>query len=108
MKTALTLLAITAVLAGCEQRKDKLSFDGVVFRSKASKVDKDPKEMVVSVKPVSASFSGALQAGEYEATRYCVLNFGSSEIDWIVGPHQDEGSYAVENDTLMLRGNCDE
>jgi hypothetical protein len=99
------LIAATALTA-CQNRKDRLAFDGQYFRSKASKVDKDFQHIDVSVKPVSASFEGALAAGEHEATRYCVLNFGTSEIIWEVGPDQKPETYQIQNDTLVLRGRC--
>ncbi|CAN0585034.1 unnamed protein product, partial [Ectocarpus sp. 12 AP-2014] len=59
----------------------------------------------VSVRPVSASFDGARAAGKYEATRYCITNYGNSSVKWTVGP--DSNVVPVENDTLTLQGRCD-
>ena len=96
-----------ALLAGCKSRRDRIAFDGQLFRSNASKVDGDRQQIAVSVRPVSASFQGALEAGRYEATRYCIENYGNSRVDWLVGPDQEPGTYRIEDDTLVLRGTCE-
>ena len=107
MRNVVIFLCCGLVLAGCASRQDRFAFDGQYFRSSASRVDGDPQQIAITVRPVSASFEGALQAGRYEATRYCVQNYGNSAVDWVVGPDQDPGSYRIENDTLVLRGACE-
>lgn len=107
MRGLLMGIVALALVAGCTNRNDRLAFDGQFFRSKASKVDGDRREIEVTVKPVSASPKGALEAGRYEATRYCVLTFGNSKIDWAVGPDQDPETLQPANDTLVLRGTCE-
>jgi len=107
MRSVVLLSLCAVILAGCNARKDQLAFDGQYFRSSVARVDKDRQQMVISVKPVSASFEGALEAGRHEATKYCVLNFGSSAIDWILGPDEEADAYTIQNDTLTLRGTCE-
>jgi hypothetical protein len=97
---------IAALVAGCGNRQDRFAFDGQYFRSSAARVEGDRRQIVISVRPASASLQGAVEAGRYEATRYCIENYGNSAVDWVVGPDQDLGSYRVENDTLVLRGAC--
>lgn len=98
---------ILALLASCGNRRDRVAFDGQFFSSKASRVDGDRQQITVSVRPVSASLEGALAAGRYESTRYCIDNYGNSAVDWVVGPDQDPNTYRIENDTLVLRGACE-
>lgn len=108
MKRGVVCLIVLLAFAGCENaRKDRLSFDGQYFRSKASKVDGDRREVQVSVRPASASIEGAQEAGRYEATKYCVENYGNSVVDWVVGPDDDPASYVLDGDTLVLRGACE-
>lgn len=106
-------LAVCAVLVlavgACDAaRKDRLAFDGEYFRSKAAKVDGDRRQIEVTVKPASASITGAQEAGRHEATVYCIENYGSSAVDWVVGPDDDPASYVLDGDVLMLRGACAE
>lgn len=107
VRTVVILGLIAALVAGCGSRRDRIAFDGQFFRSNASRVDGDRQQIVVTVRPVSASFAGALDAGRYEATRYCIANYGNSAVDWVLGPDQEPSTYRIENDTLVLRGACE-
>lgn len=106
MLTALLLIAALLLSACAERRADRVAFDGQFFRASSKKLDKDRIDFEVNVRPVSASLDGAREAGRQEATRYCVGNFGSSEIDWISGPDGEDGQLRVSNDTLQLLGRC--
>ena len=107
LRGGLILCVSAALLVACGNRRDgDIPFDGQYFRATAKKVDRTREDFTVTVRPVSASFEGALQAGEYEATKYCVLTFGSSDIDWEVGPDLDPEAYAIDGDQLQLSGTC--
>lgn len=108
-KTRLVPLALIAALlvSACQERRaDRVAFDGVFFRSNASKIDRSREDFEVSVSPVSASLDGARDAGRYEAIRYCIANFGSSDITWAAGPDAEDGTLTISNDRLLLRGTC--
>lgn len=100
------LICVLGVSA-CSQRDKEFAFDGQYYRASARKVAKETRQnFIVSVKPVSASFEGALQAGEYEGTKYCIAQYGISEIEWTLGPDEDPETYVISNDTLELSGTC--
>ena len=103
----LMLIAIL-LLAACsgERRADRIPFDGQFFRTDAKKLNKDRLDFVVTVRPVSASVNGALAAGLHEGTRYCIGNFGSSDIRWANGPEADDNTLQISNDRLVLQGTC--
>lgn len=103
-KLGLVLLCLCA--AGCVERKERQSFDGQFFSARLSSTRGDRSNFQIAIKPVSASIEGALEAGRYESTRHCVTYYGSSEVDWQIGPDQDPESYAISNDTLLLQGRC--
>lgn len=103
-KPVLALLAVAA-LAACESREDRVLFDGIYFRSKAAKIDKDqPQSFTVTVNGFSQSADGAREAGRYEGTKYCIANYGTSNIEWSQGP--DDEQLAVDGDKLVLAGTC--
>ncbi|MEP1587602.1 MAG: hypothetical protein ABJR46_17910 [Tateyamaria sp.] len=106
MLTALLLIAALLLSACVERRADRIAFDEEFFRATSKKLDKDRINFEVTVRPVSASLEGARDAGRQEATRYCVGNFGSSDIDWIEGPDAEDGRLRVSRDTLRLVGRC--
>lgn len=104
--TGLFLVAALLLTACAERRADRVAFDGVFFRSNASKVDRQRDQFEISVSPVSSSLEGAREAGRFEATRYCIAEFGSSDIDWIDGPDAEDGTLRISGDKLLLRGTC--
>ncbi len=105
MRGLLTAIIGLAVLAGCQDREDEISFDGQFYRTSLSKGEAR-HEFTVSSRPVSASLLGARQAAEYEAFTYCINEYGSSDIDWVIGPDLPDESYAISDDTLTLQGAC--
>lgn len=104
--TGLLLIAVLLLTACSERRANRVAFDGVFFRASSGKVDKQRDQFEVTVSPVSASLEGAREAGRYEAIRYCIKQFGSSDIDWIAGPDAEDGTLRINGDKLLLRGTC--
>jgi hypothetical protein len=103
----LTQVALCAgLLAACTSAEDRMLFDGQFYNAKLRKVDRQLDVFTVSVKPVSKSLDGALQAGSYEATVYCVSTFGSSDVIWTAGPDAPQSQLNIDNDVLTLQGRC--
>ncbi|KIC49204.1 hypothetical protein RA29_12175 [Tateyamaria sp. ANG-S1] len=102
------LLSAALVLTACsgERRSERVAFDGQFFRASSSKVDRQRDQFEITVSPVSASLEGAREAGRYEAIRYCITQFGSSDISWIEGPDAEDGTLRTNGDRLLLRGTC--
>ena len=98
-----------AVLAGCGKtsNKEKLLFDGYTFKTSIKDVKEDPQMFDVTVKGANQSRTAAEDAGRYEATRYCVVNYGNSKLEWLVVKETSDGEVKVEQDTLLLRGRCE-
>lgn len=103
---ALMLIAALMLSACGGKKADRIAFDGQYFRATAKKTDKQRLNFQVTVRPVSASLEGARAAGRYEATRYCVGNFGTSDVDWVDGPDAEDGRLRVSGDSLLLVGTC--
>ncbi len=78
------------IMMGCsnpfELEENKVSFDGYYFLSKLSRSKLDDRSFDLIVRRANRSLSGAREAGRYEATRFCIKNFGTSDIKWVSGP----------------------
>lgn len=103
---AVALLGAVIMVAGCSDDDDRVRFDGKFFPTKVSKVDGQRDQIVVTVKQVAQSPKGALAAGRYAAVSYCVGLYGSSDIDWIVGPDTDPSQIRITDNTMTFRGTC--
>lgn len=105
MKTIITVLMMGGLLMGCTSEAEKITFDGQFYRTKLSDLDARHK-FQVTASPVSASLLGAKEAARYEATVFCVNEYGSSAIRWVVGPDDADEVLPIANDTLTLEGAC--
>ena len=102
------LLMAVLLLSACDGvRADKVAFDGVYFRSTSTAIEKQRDFFEIKTTPASSSLDGAREAGRYEATRYCIENFGTSNMAWINGPDAENGSLTIDDDSLILRGTCE-
>ncbi len=97
------------IMMGCsnplELEENKVSFDGYYFSSKLSRSKLDDRSFDLTVKRANRSLSGAREAGRYEATKFCIKNFGTSDIKWVLGP--DDHSIGLTGKVLNLTGQCD-
>lgn len=111
MKRGLVLSLVCAgLLAGCgnsQSSKQRIAFDGFYFKSSIKAVKEDPRMFDVTVKGAAQSREGAEDAGRYEATRHCVVNYGNSKLEWLVVVETEERDVRLEDDTLILRGKCE-
>ena len=107
--THVALFAGVLVLAGCADPRDKMEpFDGFYFRGKAGAVDKSETLALfrATVSGASQSLKGARQAAEYEGIKYCIAQYGTSRIDWTIGPDTAPESLRIIDDKLTFAGRC--
>lgn len=108
MTRVLCVVLMAASLGGCERagifRSDIPVFDGQRFRGQVKSERKARETFTVTINQVSKSAAGAVAAAEYKATQHCIKYFGTSDIDWIVGP--EARPLPVTGDVLALRGVC--
>lgn len=95
-------------LMACGPDEDTIRFDGEVFSSRLKSERGDRAAFTVTSRPVSSSPEGAREAARYEAISYCVNEYGSSAIAWVVGPDSEADQISVVNDTLTFAGRCPE
>lgn len=103
---AIGAVCCVTVLAACAKKEDRVYFNGIYYPSRETADKNDRKLFKVSVRRVEKGLDGAREAGRYGGTRYCLKNFGTSEIDWIHGPDAEDGTLALEGGRLVLTGRC--
>ena len=97
------------VTVGCsnpfELEENKIAFDGYNFSSKLTRNKSDDRLFDLTVRRANRSLSGAREAGRYAATKFCIKNFGTSDIKWVLDP--DDESIGLTGKVLKLSGQCD-
>lgn len=106
MKLLIPLVAAALLATACTNTDDLIAFDGHFFRTKVKKVDRQLDVFTVNIRDVSQSLDGAREAGEHAGISWCVKYFGSSEIEWTVGPDTPADQLPIVDDTLVFQGVC--
>lgn len=105
-RAGLALISL-AVLASCTEREQRVLFEGNYYPGKARAEKADRRNFTASVRRAGRGANGAQQAVFYEATRYCLDNFGTSEIEWVGVSDGSEGPvYVRSGDTVSVKGRC--
>ena len=100
------LLAAVLAISGCS-RKERLLFDGNYYPAKERGISKDDRNAFeVSVRRADQGLAGAREAGRHAGSRYCIENFGTSQIEWVQGPDDPDESLQLSNGALRLSGRC--
>ncbi len=106
MIRSLILLTCAALaLTACNKRKDAVLFEGLYFPAKTQRVSKEARDhFTVSVKDANQNLNAAREAGRYEGIKYCINEYGTSKIDWAVGP-ETETIIPVDSE-IQFQGVC--
>jgi hypothetical protein len=110
LRLPILLVAAAVLIAACQPREDtREPFDGFYFKAKTSATDKKTTRAVftTTISGVSQSLDGARQAGAYEGTKYCIAQYGTSQIAWTVGPDTEPQNLTIVDDKLTFSGKCD-
>jgi hypothetical protein len=104
LATVVVASTLVAACSGTIRNVNAVKFDGHYFAGRASKNSADPHEFSVRIRNAAKSIAGAREAAQYEATIYCIQQFGTSDIIWSIGP--DDEAISLSNRSLTLAGRC--
>ncbi len=82
------------------------TFDGHYFRGSARTNGDDRQAFVSTVSSPEKSVKGAIEAAAYYATKHCIETYGTSDIDWDVGPDRAPEDFGAVSGSLSLSGRC--
>ena len=96
-----------AVVAGCANREERVLFDGNYYPGKVRADRDERRNFTATVRRAGRGIEGAQKAAVYEATRYCLDSFGTSEIAWSgVAEGQEDPVYARSGESVSVSGRC--
>ncbi|MDF1671741.1 MAG: hypothetical protein P1U83_19260 [Roseovarius sp.] len=105
-RVTLTLVALM-ILGGCTERAKRIYFDGKLYPTREKAVSKDDRAVfVVTVRKAAQGIDGAREAGRHGGSKYCLKNFGTSQIEWVRGPDDAAETLQINNGALVLSGKC--
>jgi hypothetical protein len=80
--------------------------DGVRYKARLKADNEDRRMITITVTPVATNPQAALEAGRFEATKYCLRTYGGSETMWTYGPETPVENLVITDDTITLTGRC--
>jgi hypothetical protein len=99
---------VIALLASCASREKRVFFDGNFYPPKSSGERDDRRNFTATVGRVSRGVEGARNAAVHEAKRYCLKNFGTSDIVWAGVAEGEIGPvYLRSGDRITVEGRCE-
>ena len=83
-------------------KRNTTTIEGVRYRSRVNTSNEDRRSFSITVSP-AVNPEAAKAAGRYQATVYCLRNYGGSDTDWAVGPSDPA---QISDNALLLSGRC--
>lgn len=112
MRLALMSLLLVSIVAGCGVtkralgQKNRVYFGEFYFPARVSSTKEDRQSFAVSVDNIAQSLEQAREAGRYEGVKYCIDNYGSSDVAWTNGPDVEDTELNIIDGKLHLAGRC--
>ncbi|MCF6430099.1 MULTISPECIES: hypothetical protein [unclassified Leisingera] len=111
MALPVACLAVAALVTACGSsttNKNRELYDGIPFKAKAKPVDKkvNRADFSIEIKGADRSVTGARAAAAHAGTTYCVVNYGSSKIDWAVDPADQDTQLTLTDGKAVFQGTC--
>lgn len=107
IRITLILLLAVSVASGCS-RKGTRNADterALPFKAKFSKTD-DPREIQVRVQSNGAGVEAVRESVRFEATKYCLVNFGGSDAEWRLDATGQEWAFAQDDKGMTFFARC--
>ncbi|WP_232796480.1 hypothetical protein [Roseovarius salinarum] len=107
---AAALIALPALLGGCgnmTEFSDRMYFDGNYYPAKVKHDRENRRIFTLTVRRIGQGIEGAREAARYEGTRYCVDEYGTSEIAWVVAPDAPLEELPISDGKMVLQGKCE-
>lgn len=111
MIRAIVILAVALSVASCgvlrsDKSKGAASERELPFKAKLSKGSDDKREISIAVRNRGAGVEEVRESVRFEATKYCLLNFGGSEAEWQMDATGAEWAFTQDGDALVFKARC--
>ncbi|MEP3345492.1 MAG: hypothetical protein ABJN34_11630 [Litoreibacter sp.] len=103
--TALVLTTASCSTLARDKSRGAESERALPFKAKLSKGD-DKRDIAISVENKGAGVEEVRESVRFEATKYCLLNFGGSEAEWQVSPVSDDWAFTQDGNKLVFNARC--
>jgi hypothetical protein len=75
------------------------------FRAKLSKGE-DKRDVTITVANEGAGLDEVRESVRFEATKYCLLNYGASDADWQIDEATGDWAFTQSDSALIFNARC--
>lgn len=109
-KHLIVLSCIALTLSGCGLRERIFGTSGTADRALPYRASlargEDRRDITVRVRAQNATVAQVRESARFQATRYCLANFGGSDTRWTINPATRDWAYVRDGDEMVFTGRC--
>ena len=104
----LILLSMVLLIAACGNRNPARNAVSNVELPYEADLDRgeDRRDITVRVEHEGDGLEEVRESVRFEATKYCLLNFGGSDTDWDIDPETGDWAFTQDGDELVFTARC--
>jgi hypothetical protein len=105
------IIALSVLVAGCANQRERVfgtsaqAEAGLPYRADITKGD-DRRDISVRVRAGGASVPAVRETVRFQATRYCLWNYGGSETRWTQDPATGDWAFTRSGEDMVFTGRC--
>lgn len=107
IRITLILLLVLSVASGCNRKgtRNADSERDLPFKAKFKKGD-DPRDIEIRVQNKGAGVEAVRESVRFEATKYCIINYGGSDAEWRIDPATQDWAFVQDDKGLTFFARC--
>lgn len=110
LKRWVILGAVALTLSGCGSIRERFFGGGQADRALPYKASlakgEDRRDFAVRVRAGGASVANVRESVRFQATRYCLTNFGGADARWSINPATGDWAFTRAGEDMVFQGRC--
>lgn len=103
--SVLVLSTASCGLLSRDKSRNAESERALPFKAKLSSGD-DKRNIAIAVVNKGAGVEEVRESVRFEATKYCLLNYGGSDAAWQISPVSKDWAFTQDGDKLVFNARC--
>lgn len=111
MLRMIIIIVLSVLVAGCANQREQIfgtsaqSAANLPYRADITKGD-DLRDIRVRVRAGGNTVSAVRETVRFQATRYCLWNYGGSETRWTQDPATGDWAFTRSGEDMIFTGRC--
>jgi len=103
--TSLVLVVASCAQLSRDKSRNATSERTLPFKAKLSSGE-DKRDVAIAVVNKGAGVEEVRESVRFEATKYCLLNYGGSDAEWQVSSVSEDWAFTQDGDKLVFNARC--